>query len=367
MEPTRHHIHYGDSRRLSPVATESVDLVLTSPPYPMIRMWDDLFCRLDPDIQSALSSGDGMSAFHRMHRILDAVWAECFRVLKPGGIACINVGDAVRTLADRFGLYPNHARILTACIDTGFTALPLILWRKQTNAPNKFMGSGVLPAGAYVTLEHEYVLIFRKGDKRAFVTEEERALRRESSIFWEERNAWFSDVWTDLKGTSQDLEGSDVRRRSGAYPFELAYRLIQMFSVKADTVLDPFAGTGTTLFAAMASGRHSIGVELEQGLHAAVLNGVGVVKTTANTRIAERLTAHRAFVQDRFPEPGSATHHNGHYGFPVVTGQEKDLLLNPVRRVRRTGEHIFEALYISEPVADPEHYEQLSLFGPSES
>lgn len=362
MEKTTHQIHYQDARHLQPVTDASVDMVLTSPPYPMIQMWDELFIRQDRGIGSALEKNEGANAFHRMHNILDSVWKECFRVLKPGGIACINIGDAVRTLGGRFGLFPNHARILTACIDAGFTVLPLILWRKQTNAPNKFMGSGMLPAGAYITLEHEYILIFRKGDKRAFATDEEKALRRESAIFWEERNLWFSDVWMDLKGAGQNLSGSTVRKRSGAFPFELAYRLIHMFSVKGDMVLDPFAGTGTSLFAAMAAGRNSIGVELENGLHAAVLNGVGTVKTVANARLAERLSSHREFIGERFPEPSEAAHHNRHYGFPVVTKQEIDLLLNAVRRIKKTGEHTFEALYVPEPVTDPASYEQRSLF-----
>ena len=62
-----------------------------------------------------------------------------------------------------FCLYPNHARVLNYLLKIGFSALPDILWRKQTNAPNKFMGSGMLPAGAYVTLEHEYIFDFAKG------------------------------------------------------------------------------------------------------------------------------------------------------------------------------------------------------------
>ena len=63
-------------------------------------------------------------------------------------------------------------------LSLGFSALPAIIWRKQTNAPNKFMGSGMLPAGAYVTLEHEYILIFRKGAKREFSSPADKANRR---------------------------------------------------------------------------------------------------------------------------------------------------------------------------------------------
>ena len=126
------------------------------------------------------------------------------------------------------------------------------------------MGSGMLPAGAYVTLEHEFILILRKGNKRNFVTEADKKRRKQSAFFWEERNLWFSDVWEDLKGTKQNNIAKEIRERSGAFPFELPYRIINMFSVKEDAILDPFLGTGTTMAAAMATGRNSIGVEIDK-------------------------------------------------------------------------------------------------------
>jgi DNA modification methylase len=98
----------------------------------------------------------------------------------------------------------------------GFTNLPNILWRKQTNAPNKFMGSGMMPPGAYVTLEHEHILIFRNGGKRQFNSQKEKTNRRQSAFFWEERNQWFSDVWMDLKGARQkiaDKQAAKTQRR----------------------------------------------------------------------------------------------------------------------------------------------------------
>ena len=122
--------------------------------------------------------GNGRVAFALMHELLDAVWLECNRVVKPGGIACVNIGDATRTLDGDFQLYSNHSRILSSFLGQGFAALPDILWRKQTNAPNKFMGSGMLPVGAYVTYEHEYILVLRKGRRRTFTTAAEKAKRR---------------------------------------------------------------------------------------------------------------------------------------------------------------------------------------------
>jgi DNA modification methylase len=146
----------------------SINLIVTSPPYPMIEMWNDIFSKQNPDIRNDLMSGDGMGAFNKMHDILDAVWHECDRVLAPNGFVCINIGDATRTVNGNFQLFSNHYRIIDFFMKHGYCVMPDILWRKQSNSPNKFMGSGMYPAGAYVTYEHEYILIFRKGGKRVF-------------------------------------------------------------------------------------------------------------------------------------------------------------------------------------------------------
>ncbi|MFZ1986597.1 MAG: DNA methyltransferase, partial [Desulfatitalea sp.] len=160
---TLHRMIFADAADMDSLNPESIDLVVTSPPYPMIEMWDELFCAADPAARKALAAADTDQAFERMHCQLDKVWAELRRVVKPGGIVCINIGDATRTIDGRFRLFANHARIILAFRALGFDQLPAIIWRKTTNAPNKFMGSGMLPPGAYVTLEHEYVLIFRLG------------------------------------------------------------------------------------------------------------------------------------------------------------------------------------------------------------
>jgi DNA modification methylase len=344
---TSHTLYFKDSRKTG-LSSESIDLIVTSPPYPVIQMWDEMFCR-DPDIARALTREKGMEAFELMHRMLDPIWEEVSRVLKNGGIACINIGDAVRTFNGNFILYPNHVRILNRMLECGLTPLPAILWRKPTNAPNKFMGSGMLPAGAYVTLEHEYILILRKGPKREFSRPEEKLLRRQSAFFWEERNTWFSDVWMNLIGTPQQLVDKSVRQRSGAYPFELPYRLINMFSVKGDTVLDPFCGTGTTLWAAAVSGRNSIGFEIETGFQDAVISKTDNIPRLGNQVIAERLNRHIGFVRDRHQTKDPMKHQNNFYKFPVMTQQETELLLNPILGAALQHENTFEITYSDSP------------------
>ncbi len=344
---TTHNILFQDARDLKNIPSESVDLVVTSPPYPMIEMWDEMFSHQNPGIQDALACSDGMQAYALMHQILDAVWDEVFRVLKNGRFACINIGDATRTVNGNFCLYPNHARILTHLLNIGFSALPDILWRKQANTPNKFMGSGMLPAGAYVTLEHEYILIVRKGSKREFKTEAEKENRRESGLFWEERNIWYSDVWTDIKGTGQKLAKAMSRLRSAAFPFDLAYRLINMYSVKGDMILDPFLGTGTTTAAAMTSGRNSIGVEIDESFQHVICPIAHHIVDFSNDYLHDRLLRHYAFVENRIQDSKPLKYINKHYNCPVVTSQEQFIFFNTLETVQACKDNIFEVTYSS--------------------
>lgn len=354
INTTTHRILLNNAKSLSEIENNSVSLVVTSPPYPMIEMWDASFVEQNPEIRTALNQGNSNDAFELMHQILDNVWKECDRVLCNGGIACINIGDATRTINDKFQLFPNHSRIISSFLALGFSNLPNIIWRKQTNAPNKFMGSGMLAPGAYVTLEHEFILIFRKGNKRIF-SGPEKQLRRESAFFWEERNRWFSDLW-DFKGTTQVLTKNGSRERSAAYPFEVPYRLINMFSVKGDTVLDPFLGTGTTTLAAIASGRDSVGSEIDPEFSPIIRETLfsHPNQQMINNTIRKRIKSHLDFIDNRLQDKGpeSIKHFNKTFDFPVMTRQEKDLILQFVKSVNARDEQVIEAKYIQEAILD---------------
>ena len=329
---TTHSLHVRDSRDLSMMADDSVELVVTSPPYPMIDLWDALFEELDPAIGRALQNGDGRTAFDRMHEILGGVWDELQRVLVPGGVACINIGDATRRLDDHFEKYANAARINRDMIDRGFSALPDILWHKPTNAVTKFMGSGMLPPNAYVTLEHEYILIFRNGtDRRSFEPGADR--RYEAAYFWEERNRWFTDLWTDIRGTDQSLAQAGERSRSAAFPLEIPYRLITMYSAYGDTVLDPFCGTGTTTMAAMVGARNSIGVDADGELIEGFDSRVSRAPQLAHTRGIDRLESHEQFVADHRAADGDFQYAMEHYDLPVKTKQERRIRLYEIADV----------------------------------
>ncbi len=242
----------GDSRRMDEVPDGSVHLVVTSPPYPMVAIWDDFFTEASA------------STYDIMHEYLNETWREVERVLVKGGMACINIGDATRTRDGLFHLYPNHSRIIENFERLGFVTLPYVLWKKPTTKPHykgkgAFLGSGFLPPNAYVTLDMEYILIFRKGPPRTFQAKD--PLRYKSQFTKKERDEWFSQVW-QVQGVRQSVDG--LERRVAAFPEEIPKRLISMFSILGDVVLDPFLGSGTTLKVAMNLGRKFVGYEKQR-------------------------------------------------------------------------------------------------------
>jgi modification methylase len=253
----------GDSRHMRELAEDSIHLVVTSPPYPMVSIWDRFF------------HDEAANTYNEMHSYLNKIWTEVKRVLVSGGIACVNIGDATRTKDGMFHLYPNHSRVIEAFESLGLITLPYILWKKPTTKPRykgkgAFLGSGFLPPNAYVTLDMEYILIFRKGNLRAFEPKDPKRYR--SKFTKKERDVWFSQVWT-IPGVRQTH--GDLERRIAAFPEEIPRRLIRMFSIEGDLVLDPFLGSGTSLKSAIDLNRRFIGYEKLEHLSAVVRERLG--------------------------------------------------------------------------------------------
>lgn len=242
-------IFFNSSVNMGRLDEGSVDLVVTSPPYPMVEMWDTF--------------GD----YDDQHEMILDVIRECWRVLREGGIMCINIGDATRSVDGSFKLFPNHAEIMVGARGVGFDTLIPIQWFKPTNKPNSFLGSGFHPPNCYVTQDTEYILVFRKGEKRSIG--EDKRLWNASQFMKSERDTWFSQQW-DVRGANQEGRAQ--------FPAKIPYRLIRMFSVLGDTVLDPFAGTGTTLEVGRSLGRSVIGYEINESLDDEIWESIRAVE-----------------------------------------------------------------------------------------
>lgn len=333
----------GSSINMEKLDTNSIDLIVTSPPYPMIEMWDDCFASQSDDVKKAISEQNWRAAFFEMHKVLNKTWDECDRVLKENGFVCINIGDATRTCNGEFQLFSNHTKIIEKFEAMGYSVLPDIHWRKQTTAPNKFMGSGMYPAGAYVTYEHEYILVFRKGGKRVFKGDS-KTLRQQSAYFWEERNTWFSDLW-EIKGVPQVIKDSATRKRSAAYPFEIPYRLINMYSAYNDNVLDPFGGLSTTALACASSHRNCFCYEIDSELckmsGEALLNAKEYLKDIN----AQRLERHLAFIESLPNDKLGKCYVNNNHNFKVKTKQETEALFYQVESIEKLSDEMFQIEY----------------------
>jgi len=251
-----HLVVHGDARDIAWLQDESVHLVVTSPPYGLLKTYEDAPGQLG-------NGGDPASvdAYEAFLDQLDRCVAECRRVLVPGGRICCVVGDIClsRRAAGRHLVLPLPADIQVRGRRLGLDNLTPIRWLKVANitleasASSWFLGKPNLPGGI-VKNDIETIVMLRKPGGYRKPTP---AMERESHIGTAEYRTLFSPVWADVRGESP-------RRwnHPAPYPEEISSRLIRMFSFAGDTVLDPFAGSGTTAASAIAHHRQSISVEI---------------------------------------------------------------------------------------------------------
>jgi len=252
--PSHHELHHADARDLSMIDDESVHLAVTSPPYFNLKDYN-----AENGGGSEGQLGD-IDDYEQFNELVDEVWENVYEKLVPGGRLCVVVGDVLRSRSDhgRHRVLPLHATIQEHATDIGFDNLAPIIWYKIGNASleaggnARFLGKPYEP-GAVIKNDIEYILLFRKPGGYRSPGIPERIL---STIEADTHQKMFRQLWDDIKGERQT-------DHPAPYPAELAERLIRMFSFVGDTVLDPFAGTGSTAVAASRCGRNSISVELE--------------------------------------------------------------------------------------------------------
>ncbi len=194
---------------------------------------------------------------------LDRVWRECARVLVPGGRICCVIGDILipRRADGRHRVLPLPSDIQVRSRNHGLDNLTPILWFKIGNRTNEagggssgYYGKPYQP-GAIIKNDHEHIVMLRKPGGYRTTPMIQKAL---SMLQRNEMDAWMRPVWSDIRGASL-RDGHPA-----PFPPQLAERLIRMFSFAGDTILDPFAGSGSTAVAAIRAGRNSISVEIEE-------------------------------------------------------------------------------------------------------
>lgn len=217
------------AERMGELPDSSVHLMVTSPPYNVGKDYDE-----------DLSLGEYLEMLKR-------VWSEVFRVLVPGGRACINVANLGRK-----PYIPLHAFMVRDLLDLNFLMRGEIIWDKGASASaSTAWGSWQSASNPTLRDAHEYILVFSKGSYRR-----ERIEDRRDTITKEEFLEFTKSVWAFA---------AESARRVGhpaPFPVELPYRLIQLYTYEGEVVLDPFMGSGQTALAALKAGRHYVGYEI---------------------------------------------------------------------------------------------------------
>jgi site-specific DNA-methyltransferase (adenine-specific) len=223
----------------------SVHLVITSPPYWQLKDYGT----------------DNQIGFHDSYENyinnLNLVWKECYRTLHNGCRLCVNIGDqfARAVYYGRYKVIPIREEIIKFCENIGFDYMGAIIWQKVTTSNTTGggvqMGSYPYPRNGILKLDYEFILIFKKLGESPKPTKEQKELSKMTAEEW---NTFFAGHW--------NFAGARQSGHIAMFPEELPRRLIKMFSFVGETVLDPFAGSGTTALAAKNTDRNSVGYEI---------------------------------------------------------------------------------------------------------
>lgn len=259
---TTHLVVIGNSRCMKEVPDESVHLVVTSPPYWRLK-----------DYGSEDAIGQSSSTYDEYIESLCEVFKECVRTLIPDGKLIVNIMPILLPRASsKFNrratktVLPDLEEFMNSLGNMYFHSL--YIWDKRKAVRFSSWGSYPYPGNLFATYPYEWIIVFSKSGKRPPVG---KARKEESAITHDEFTRWVQNSIWDFQPVSAKQE-----RHPAPFPEELPRRCIRLYSFVGDTVLDPFAGSGTTLRVARELGRNSIGYEINPAYEELIRGKLGV-------------------------------------------------------------------------------------------
>jgi len=239
------------------IANESVDLIITSPPYWQLKdYWVDNQIWFNDSYEEYINN-------------LNLVWKESYRVLKKWCRLCINIWDqfARSVYYGRYKVVPIQSEIIKFCEAIWFDFMWTIIWQKKTTMNTTWwatiMWSYPYPRNWIITIDYEYILIFKKLWNPPKV---DKKIKEASKLSKEEWKEYFSWHWY--------FNWAKQNSHIAMFPEELPKRLIKMFSFVWDTILDPFLWSWTTAAVAKKLWRNSIWYEINNDFISIIKNKI---------------------------------------------------------------------------------------------
>ncbi len=248
---TKHKVIFGNCMSMAELSDDSIHFIVTSPPY----------------FNAPFDYKGLFENYDQYLGVIRKMAKEAFRVLQEGRIFALNIDDM---LVDG-QKYPITADAIKIFQNVGFRYRDKIIWKKPDGYLRISRRSGVLLKNPYPMYFYpdnllESVIIFQKGKFNYHSISKE--IRQKSKIDTKEfqTNGWYKTIWE----ITNVLPGSKLEKGVAAFPDELAYRLIKLFSYSGETVLDPFLGSGTTMKVAKKLDRNSVGFEIIRDLESVI-------------------------------------------------------------------------------------------------
>lgn len=244
---TNHKLIIGNCASMKEIDSKSIHLIVTSPPY----------------FNAPFDYKNLFKGYNQFLDLMKNFAKESFRVLAEGRIAVVNIDDMLVD-GEKFPIVADTIKLFQ---EAGFRYRDRIVWKKPDGYTRISRRSGVIiqnpyPMYFYPDNLQESIIIFQKGkfDYKSIPKE----IKEKSKIDTDEflKKKWFTTVWEMMNV----MPGSELEKGIAAFPEELPYRIIKLFSYVGETVLDPFAGSGTTMKVARNLKRNSIGIEIDKKL-----------------------------------------------------------------------------------------------------
>lgn len=237
----------GNADNMKEIADESIDCIVTSPPYFNLKQY------------AQWNTYDEHLAF------VEYVLAECHRVLIPGGWICWNIQECLpiskedrQDKNEREGTIPLLADTIKAMQNADFMYEKDVIWYKgKGTATQKLFGTYPYPGLLLISGLTEHIIFARKA-RGKFRKERSEEVKEKSKLTKEEWGSWATDLWEIQPARAKSIG------HEAPYPVELAYRCIRMNSFYGDVILDPFMGSGSTAIAAIRCGREYVGYEIHK-------------------------------------------------------------------------------------------------------